>query len=371
MADARRLAHHLQHVHVAIGVERIARVVGGEADADAARAHLVHQRDAAPRGVRGVPGLRPVLEVEVAHRQADHVDPGLGHQVQRVDRPRLVLRRERAAMADDDAALEAGLDLQLRDVAQGLDAGVHRLVDVEIGIQPARGGLGEETPQPVAQVVHRVGDHAQNAALGLATRSAVWPKGPVIVRPLVAADQAHGLKVDPVGPVGLKLPEDGPGDVVLRRDGCRDACGSPACHGHRHSAARRPCAGAGLRRSSGGAVGADGGQRAHETAVGIGAARPDMALVEMGVHVDEGGKDHGAAHVDGDRLRVRDHGRPRWRCRCGSGRPPAPKGRRGWSRSQSVTPPCGIVRKSIRFPADGAFVPLPEEQVRQQLRPRR
>jgi hypothetical protein len=31
-----------------------------------------------------------------------------------------------------------------------------------------------------------------------------------------------------------------------------------------------------------------------------------MALVEMGMHVDEGRKDHGAAHVDGDGLRVRD-----------------------------------------------------------------
>jgi hypothetical protein len=47
-------------------------------------------------------------------------------------------------MADHDAALEARLDLELRDVAEGLDAGVHRLVDVEIRIQPARGGLREE-----------------------------------------------------------------------------------------------------------------------------------------------------------------------------------------------------------------------------------
>jgi hypothetical protein len=55
-------------------------------------------------------------------------------------------------MADDDTALEPGLDLQFRDVAQGLHACVHRLVDVEIGVEPARGGLREEALQPVAQV---------------------------------------------------------------------------------------------------------------------------------------------------------------------------------------------------------------------------
>jgi hypothetical protein len=37
-----------------------------------------------------------------------------------------------------------GLDLELRDVAEGLDARVHRLVHVEIGIQPARGSLREK-----------------------------------------------------------------------------------------------------------------------------------------------------------------------------------------------------------------------------------
>jgi hypothetical protein len=59
MADPRRLAHHLQHVHVAIGVERIAGVVGGEADADAARLHLVDQRDAPPaRRAAGVRSCR-------------------------------------------------------------------------------------------------------------------------------------------------------------------------------------------------------------------------------------------------------------------------------------------------------------------------
>ena len=41
-------------------------------------------------------------------------------------------------------------------------------------------------------------------------------------------------------------------------------------------------------------VGADRVERAHEGAVGVGLARPDVALVEMGVHVDEGRPDHAA-----------------------------------------------------------------------------
>jgi hypothetical protein len=144
MADARRLAHHFQHVHVAIGVERIARVVGGEADADAARAHLVDQRDAPAARGAGRARFRPVLQVEVAHRQADHVDAGLCHQVERVQRPRLVLHGERAAMADDDRPSKPVSIFSSAMSRSVSTRGVHRLVDVEIGIQPARGGMREE-----------------------------------------------------------------------------------------------------------------------------------------------------------------------------------------------------------------------------------
>ena len=48
MQDARRLAEHLEHVEIAIGIERIAGVVGGDGDRHAARLQLVQQRHAAP-----------------------------------------------------------------------------------------------------------------------------------------------------------------------------------------------------------------------------------------------------------------------------------------------------------------------------------
>jgi hypothetical protein len=74
-----------------------------------------------------------------------------------------------------------------------------------------------------------------------------------------------------------------------------------------------------------------------------------MALVEMGVHVDEGRKDHRAAHVDGDRLRFAM--RPsamEMSVRIRS--PSCPRRQAGTVTFASVTPPWGIVRKSIRFP---------------------
>jgi hypothetical protein len=55
-----------------------------------------------PRRAGCGPGSVAVLQVEVAHRQADDVEAGLRHQVQRVQSARLVLHRQRAAMADDD-----------------------------------------------------------------------------------------------------------------------------------------------------------------------------------------------------------------------------------------------------------------------------
>ena len=46
------------------------------------------------------------------------------------------------------------------------------------------------------------------------------------------------------------------------------------------------------------AVLANGCQGAGKRAIGIGLARPDMPLVEMGVHVREGWQHHATAHID-------------------------------------------------------------------------
>ena len=64
MPDPRRLAHHLHHVEVTVGVEGVAGVVGGEADRDAAGLHLVDDGD--PPAARRAGGV-PVLQVIGRH----------------------------------------------------------------------------------------------------------------------------------------------------------------------------------------------------------------------------------------------------------------------------------------------------------------
>ena len=134
MQDARRHAVDLQHVEIAIGVERIARVVGGDGDRDAARLHLVQQRHAAPARRRAV--LAAVLQVEIAHRQRHDGEAGLRHLVQRCQHVQVRLPRQRAAMADQDPALETVPDSRLGDLLQRDRGDVVGLVGVEIEVEP-------------------------------------------------------------------------------------------------------------------------------------------------------------------------------------------------------------------------------------------
>ena len=57
LGDADGLAEDLEHVEVAVGVERVAGVVAGEGERDAAGPDLLGDRDAAP--ARGAAGWRP------------------------------------------------------------------------------------------------------------------------------------------------------------------------------------------------------------------------------------------------------------------------------------------------------------------------
>ena len=66
MQDARRLAIDLEHVEIAIGVERIARVVARDHHGDARGIELMQRRDAAP--ARRAAG-HAILQIHVAHRQ--------------------------------------------------------------------------------------------------------------------------------------------------------------------------------------------------------------------------------------------------------------------------------------------------------------
>ena len=104
MADARGLAEHLEHVVIAESMERVATVVTGHRDGHAPRRELVQQRDAAP--ARGVLG-DPALQIEIAHRQAHHADPGLRGEIEGLAHDLRRLDGEAAAVTADDPASEA------------------------------------------------------------------------------------------------------------------------------------------------------------------------------------------------------------------------------------------------------------------------
>ncbi len=75
LADPHCLLEDLVHVEVTVGAEGVAGIVAGEGQRDATGLDFVDQRDAAP--ARGAARL-PALQIEVAHRQADDGDSGLG-----------------------------------------------------------------------------------------------------------------------------------------------------------------------------------------------------------------------------------------------------------------------------------------------------
>ena len=115
MEDAGRLAEHLEHIEIAVGIEGIAGVVGGDHHLHAGRGQLMQRGDAAP--ARRAAGLA-VLQVHVDHRQRDDGDAGLGEQRDDAAAIGVGGQRQRAAVAGDHAALEAVADHRAGDRLQ-------------------------------------------------------------------------------------------------------------------------------------------------------------------------------------------------------------------------------------------------------------
>ena len=144
------------------------------------------------------------------------------------------------------------------------------------------------------EVGHRIGDRAHHAARPL---HLVGHAGHGRVPEMLDAGQAGRLQFDLPGPFGAHFFKHRPGDGGLRRNGIqvgadrRGAVGIGAAQGEIEPGAhvgRVPAARA---------VAFHRLQRAHETAVGVGRARPDMALVQMGMDVHIGRPDLAAVQV--------------------------------------------------------------------------
>mmetsp|Transcript_24439 Transcript_24439/g.45504 ORF Transcript_24439/g.45504 Transcript_24439/m.45504 type:complete len:278 (+) Transcript_24439:2278-3111(+) len=202
LADPRRLAHDLKHVHVAIRIKRIAGVVGGKADSDPARLHLVDQCD--PAMARGA-SLLPVLKIEVAHRQADHVQPCARHQVEGFERRGLLHGGERTQVTHGDGQVKAVVQHRLGDIAERVDLWVERFVHMEIKRQSPvlrrtdigcklglQGVIGDrQTAQHPAMSCDQIHDGCE------------------IIRVVRhgAIAEAGGLQIDPVRPFGAQFGE--------------------------------------------------------------------------------------------------------------------------------------------------------------------
>ncbi|HVA12110.1 MAG TPA: hypothetical protein VNF99_02565 [Stellaceae bacterium] len=78
MHDPHRLAEGLDHVVIAIGMERVAAIVAADGDGNPAAAHFLDRCDAAPTRC---PTALAILKIKVDRRQGHHGDPRLGAKI--------------------------------------------------------------------------------------------------------------------------------------------------------------------------------------------------------------------------------------------------------------------------------------------------
>ena len=91
MQNACGFAHHLHHIQIAIGVERIARIIRCEGDGNAARLHFMHKGHAPP--TRRAPRLA-ILQIHIAHGQDHNRNAGISAGLDGFQREFICLTRE-------------------------------------------------------------------------------------------------------------------------------------------------------------------------------------------------------------------------------------------------------------------------------------
>ena len=202
-----------------------------------------------------------------------------------------VVDGERAAVAGEHAAREAVAQDRLGEVAQRPGGGVAGLVDVQVDVEPVPGREGEETVEVRVEIRPRLREQAEDAAVLGDEAGQALAVGPAVA---LGGRQRDGLQLDPAGPALAQVGDDRPADPGLRRHGVDVGAERAAAVGEGAAqaelGARADVVGGPARL----AVARRRLERAGEAAVGIGGARPDLALVEVGVQVDGAGPDHPA-----------------------------------------------------------------------------
>ena len=242
---------------------------------------------------------RAVLQVEIAHRQADHRDAGSGDEVQRAQRLVRLLRGERAAVPAEDPAGEAVAERRLRDVAKRPRRRIEGLVDVQIEIEAARAGEREQAIQLAIDRRVHVGHRAEDAALA---RDQVRERVAEAVLQVLEVGERDRLERDPVPPRFAQLREHLPRGALQRPRAVEMGADRDRAVGEGAAQAELEARPQVRSAPMGAAVALDGRDGGREAAVRIRGARPDVALVEMGVDVDQPGPDLPAVLAEGSAL---------------------------------------------------------------------
>jgi hypothetical protein len=128
------LTEGIDHVMVAIGVERIAAIVAGDRDRYATLAHFVDRRDATPARR---PSANPVLKIKIYGWQRDDRDTRLGAHIEGSVHLLFGLDRKAATMATNHATLEAVAQNCRRDMRERGRRRIAALVDMQIDVETA------------------------------------------------------------------------------------------------------------------------------------------------------------------------------------------------------------------------------------------
>jgi hypothetical protein len=214
-------------------------------------------------------------------------------------------------MAAEDLAAKAVAQRGVGDALQGAGFRVAALVDVQVEVEavgacrlhePVEGCVGARVWRST-----RKGDAAEDAPMASRDRD----DGAELVGPVehrIERKQRDALKRDAVGVGRAHFGEDRPGDrrllasrVEMRADRA-GAVGEGAADCEAHAGAHV------LGRPAFLPVDAGVFQRAREGAVRVRAAWPDVALIKVGVEVDEAGQEKAAVDVKGWKLRVEGEG---------------------------------------------------------------
>ena len=128
------LTEGINHVVIAISMERIAAIVAGDRDRYPALAHFVDRCDAAPARR---PLSAPVLKIKIYGWQRDHRDTRLGAEIEGPTYLFFGLDRKAATMATDYATLEAVAQNCSGDMRERGRRRIAALIDMQIDVKTA------------------------------------------------------------------------------------------------------------------------------------------------------------------------------------------------------------------------------------------